>query len=176
MDCADLVVLLLSADFFAHAECSLLMEQTLHHARTSTMRIIPLLLRPAAWQESPLRTLTPWPQIPIVLWSHQDEGWDARIQELRRLLGRQVADVGSLQSSSKHPDPDWDHMLCRLRRSYKELLDQSLHGIAWIEPGLTQQSDLVSNVTTLFFRFPNGGEHLFPAGTSIMRLGGSCSF
>ncbi len=47
-------------------------------------------------------------------------------------------------SGITHTDPDWERMLRRLRRSYKELLDQSLHGIAWVELGLSTQPEAVS--------------------------------
>jgi serine/threonine protein kinase len=71
-------------------------------------------------------------------------------------------------SGIKHADPDWERMLRRLRRSYKELLDQSLHGIAWVELGLSTQPEAVSNVTNLLFRLPQGGERLLAPGTSIL--------
>jgi hypothetical protein len=59
-------------------------------------------------------------------------------------------------------------MLRRLKRSYKELLDQSLHGIAWVELGLSSKPEMVSNVANLLFRLPQGGERLLPPGTSIL--------
>lgn len=71
-------------------------------------------------------------------------------------------------SGIKHADPDRERMLRRLRLSYKELLDQSLHGIAWVELGLSTQPEAVSNVTNLLFRLPQGGERLLAPGTSIL--------
>jgi serine/threonine protein kinase len=68
----------------------------------------------------------------------------------------------------KHTDPDWERMLRRLRRSYKELLDQSLHGIAWVELGLSTQPEAVSNATNLLFRLPQGGERLLAPGTRVL--------
>jgi NACHT domain/TIR domain len=164
---ADLIVLLLSSDFFASAGCQVMMEQALKHAQASTTKVIPLLLRPVAWEESPLGTLAPWPSNgkPITQWDDLDAAWEFCVQELRRLLGRRVSEV---ERSVKQADPDWDHMLRRLRKSYKELLDQSLHGIAWVELGLSTRPDLVSNVTNLLFRLPQGGERLLPPGTSML--------
>src|SRR5690348_12970656 len=44
LDQADLVLLLLSADFFASPECLAAMEHALERAHKSTTRVIPLLL------------------------------------------------------------------------------------------------------------------------------------
>ncbi|HEY5003102.1 MAG TPA: serine/threonine-protein kinase, partial [Ktedonobacteraceae bacterium] len=71
-------------------------------------------------------------------------------------------------SGIKHADPDWERMLRRLRRSYKELLDQSLHGIAWVELALSTQPEAVSNATNLLFRLPQGGERLLAPGTRVL--------
>jgi serine/threonine protein kinase len=71
-------------------------------------------------------------------------------------------------SGRKHADPDWERMLRRLRRSYKELLDQSLHDISWVELGLSTKPEEVSNVTNLLFRLPQGGERLLAPGISIL--------
>jgi hypothetical protein len=168
---ANLILLLLSADFFHSPDCLAAMEYALERSRTGTVRVIPLLLRPVAWQESPLAELAPWPPngLPITQWTDQDAAWDACIQSLRRLLGRRVVSL----SPSSHPfpkqtDPDWERMLRRLKRSYKELLDQSLHGIAWVELGLSSKPEMVSNVANLLFRLPQGGERLLPPGTSIL--------
>jgi hypothetical protein len=120
-----LILLLLSADFFTSPNCLMMMEQALARSRTGTVRVIPLLLRPVAWQESSLSKLAPWPPNgkPITLWSNQEEGWETCVVELRRLLGRRVSLARSPDSSQKQTDPDWSRMLGRLQRSYKGLLD-----------------------------------------------------
>jgi hypothetical protein len=167
---AHLILLLLSADFFASSDCLAIMDQALQSSQTGTVRVIPLLLRPVAWQESPLSGLASWPSngIPITRWTDRDAAWDACAQSFRRLLGRRVSEALSSERSQKHTDPDWDRMLRRLKRSYKELLDQSLHGIAWVELGLATRPDMVSNVTNLLFRLPQGDERLLAPSTSIL--------
>jgi TIR domain/NACHT domain len=167
---ADFIVLLLSSDFFSSSECVGMMEHALERAQAGTIRIIPLLLRSVVWQESPLGRLAPWPSNgkPITLWSDQDEGWDACVLDLRRLLGRQVALAHASEPSQKHTDPDWEHMLRRLKRSYSDLLDQSLRGLAWMELSISDQPDMVSNVTNLLFQLPQDGERLLPPGTKIL--------
>lgn len=96
--------------------------------------------------------------------SDLDEGCSASVQE----PGGQVLKTLPSQRSHQLADRDWEHMLRRLRRSYKELLDQSLHGLAWMELGLSEKPDLVRNVTNLLFRLPQGGEHLLPPGMGVL--------
>lgn len=63
------LILLLSADFFNSSDCLMLMELALERSRTGIARIIPLILRPVAWQESSLNILAPWPsnEVPVTL-------------------------------------------------------------------------------------------------------------
>ena len=135
---ANLLVLLLSADFFTDDDCIALMEQAIHHYQNNSLRVLPLLLRPVAWQESPLKGFACLPSngIPITQWSNQDEAWQVCVQGIKRLLGRRLSRPLPTGPAGKHADPDWERMLRRPRRAYKELLDQSLHGIAWVELGL----------------------------------------
>src|SRR5438045_3922368 len=53
LDYADVIVFLLSAEFFASDECLALMER----AMISSARVIPLLLRPVDWKTSKLANL-----------------------------------------------------------------------------------------------------------------------
>lgn len=94
----------------------------------------------------------------------QDEGWQTAVQE----WGRLVVERFISKRTDTPADRDWGQMLRRLRRSYKELLDQSLHGLAWIDLDLSEQPELVSNVTNLLFRLPQGGERLLSPGTKIL--------
>lgn len=167
---ADLVVLLLSADFFDSPDCLVLMDAALERSHNGAVRVIPLLIRAVGWQDSPLGKLGPWPSNgkPITRWDDQDEAWQACVQELRRLLGRRVTEALSSERPVTQTDADWESMLRRLKRSYKDLLDQSLHGIAWVELGLATRPEMVSNITNLLFRLPQGGERLLAAGTSLL--------
>lgn len=169
---AHLILLLLSADFFNSPDCLAMMEQALQRSQTGAVQVIPLLLRPVAWQESSLSKLEPWPSngVSITQWGEQDAAWDACVQSLRRLLGRHVSRPSPVGPAVKHTDRDWERMLRRLRREYKELLNQSLHDVARIELDLSTQPDMVSNVTTtdLLFRLPQSSERLLASGTSIL--------
>lgn len=61
-----------------------------------------------------------------------------------------------------------DRMLQRLRRSYEDILVQSLQGVAWMELGLARQLDVVQNAATLLLRLSHRVEQLLPPGTPIM--------
>lgn len=60
------------------------------------------------------------------------------------------------------------HMLRRLRRSYRDLLAQSLQGVTWMELGLAQKPGVVQNATNLFLRLSDGREQPWPSDISIL--------
>jgi TIR domain len=95
LDQADYIVLLLSADFFADEDCQTLMQQALRRSRTDKVPLVPLLLRPVTWQETPLGDLACLPSNgkPVTLWEHPDEGFYMCAREMfHLLLGRKQAD------------------------------------------------------------------------------------
>lgn len=61
-------------------------------------------------------------------------------------------------------------MLDRLRRSYPELLDQSLKGIARMDLELTERPSAVQNVTNLMVQSAAQKERPLPPGTSIIQV------
>lgn len=85
---ADLVLLLLSASFFADADCSRLAEQTLAYQHAGGPRVV-LLLRPVLWRESALRNVPCLPTngVPVLTWIHEDAGWHACAQGVLLMLG-----------------------------------------------------------------------------------------
>jgi hypothetical protein len=100
---AGLILLLLSADFFASSDCLAMMEQALERANEGIAQVIPLLLRPVAWQASSLRELVSWPSngMPITQWTNEDMAWDACLQSLRHLLGHRVSEALSPERPQK---------------------------------------------------------------------------
>src|SRR5581483_11529433 len=92
LDQADGVILLLSADFFADTTCLTLMREALVRKAANGTRLIPLLVRPVAWQESELGTFVALPTngVAIMTWEYPDEGWRQAVLGLERLLGLPV--------------------------------------------------------------------------------------
>jgi hypothetical protein len=75
---ADIVVLLVSSDFLDSDYCySVEMEQALQRHKAGTVRVLPIIVRPALWELSPLATLQVLPSgaKPITLWGDRDEAW-----------------------------------------------------------------------------------------------------
>src|SRR5947207_5530125 len=73
LDQANVIVLLLSADFFINEECTSLMEQAL----SGESRVIPFLLRFVDWKTSKLANL---PCLPangqfVTTWDNQDQAF-----------------------------------------------------------------------------------------------------
>jgi serine/threonine protein kinase len=58
-------------------------------------------------------------------------------------------------------------MLGRLRRTYGDLMSQSLQGAAWLELGKASRPDAVQNATHLLLHVSNRAVHHLPPGTSI---------
>ncbi len=61
-------------------------------------------------------------------------------------------------------------MLQRLRRTYHDLLVQSLEGAVWVELGFKQKPDAVLTSAHLLLRLPDQPERNLPPGTSILQV------
>lgn len=169
---ANITVLLLSADFFASDDCIALMNRALLRHRHDEARLIPLLLRPAAWQESSLASLSclPFNQIPVTEWPHQDAAFDECVQEIRRILD---------QLSTKHsqtPGPvihnqDRVWLLRRVRSFWiTGVLEQSSPWTGSIALGLQERFDAVANPWQSVLHVPEVAPRLLPAGTRVTQV------
>lgn len=86
---ADVVLLLLSADFLESDLCTgFEMRRALEMYGAGRAQVVPVLLRPADWRNSPLGHLRPLPGDgrPITSWTDRDEAWEAVTSGLRRIL------------------------------------------------------------------------------------------
>jgi hypothetical protein len=141
LDQAQVIVFLLSAQFFAEDECITLMERALE----GLAHVIPLLLSPVDWKASKLSSFACLPSdgMFVTNWKNQAHALHTCVQDLRRLLGlpttRKPAPPSPLQNQNRI------RMLRRLRRSYTDLMNQSLQGAAWLELGLAENPDAVQN-------------------------------
>jgi hypothetical protein len=171
---ADLIFLLISVDFFANTECYMLMERALAQQEQRKVQVIPLLLQSVAWQTSPLATLSVLPpdERPITSWPHPDAGFHTCIEAVCRLLGRPLPSSAQPQRSSTSTleRQNRERMLRRLRRSYTDLMSQSLGGAAWLELGLAEKPAAVQNAATLLLRVAHRAEQPLPAGTAITQV------
>ncbi|HTK06378.1 MAG TPA: NACHT domain-containing protein [Ktedonobacteraceae bacterium] len=166
---ADFIVLLLSADFFIDDECYALMERALKgHAQ-----IIPLLLRPVIWQETPLATFTclPFNGRPVTQWTDSESAFADCVRAIRRILGRPVSEPLVHQAQQKSTQAqNRSRMLQRLRHTYEGIFTQSLQDVMRMELGLAHKPDAVQNTALRLLRTTTHQEQLLPPGTSILHV------
>ncbi|GHO45824.1 TIR domain-containing protein [Ktedonospora formicarum] len=164
---ADGVILLLSADFFADDTCRALMHEAVERKLRNGTHIIPLIVRPVAWEESELGTFTSLPAngIAITTWASPDEGWQQAVRGLQRLLGLPARRNTPVVGASER-----ERILRLLRRTYQTLLDGLLQGITWIELGLSERPESVFNASHLLHQLPDRAERPLPEGTSILSV------
>ncbi|WP_437991033.1 TIR domain-containing protein [Sorangium sp. So ce145] len=89
LDQSDIVLCLVSASFLAHEGCADQVDRALRRrSRSRAPIVVPVLVRPSDWRESPLGVLQPLPENgqPITAWGSEDEAWSSVTSGLRRLL------------------------------------------------------------------------------------------
>ncbi len=75
---ADIIVLLVSSDFLDSEYCyKVEMQEALKRHEAGKVRVMPIIVRSAIWEESPLASLKALPKDrkPITLWADRDEAW-----------------------------------------------------------------------------------------------------
>jgi hypothetical protein len=95
LDLAQVILLLISADFLASDYCyDIEMKRAMERHKSKDARVIPVILRPCDWGDAPFGELQALPKDakPITAWSNEDEGWlnvaqgiKAACQELRQV-------------------------------------------------------------------------------------------
>lgn len=139
---ADIILLLLSADYFSsNAYDDQEMQQALERHRSGQVIVVPILIRPCDWQSTVVAHLQCLPrnEIPVTLWENRDASLLSIAQELRHL-------ITSRQSSGIPLTPvqrtNRQRLLKRVRTIWIEgLLEQSLQHAIWIDLHLQKQPD-----------------------------------
>jgi TIR domain len=93
LDAADCVLLLVSPDFLASDYCySIEMRRILERHREGRVLVIPVIVRPADWQHTPLSDLEVLPKDakPVVEWARRDRAWLSVAEGIRRALASSV--------------------------------------------------------------------------------------
>lgn len=87
---ADLILLLVSPDFMFSDYCyNLQLTQALNYYEAGKVEIIPILLRPVLWEETPIKQLPlilPTSRLPITLWPDRDEAFINVASAIRDLI------------------------------------------------------------------------------------------
>jgi hypothetical protein len=86
---ADIILLLISADFLASDYCfDVEMQTALERHERGEARVVPIILRPVDWRSSPFGKLKALPKDgkPVVTFASQDSAFEEIAAEIRRLI------------------------------------------------------------------------------------------
>lgn len=88
LDEAQIILLLLSADFLASDECDAQMTRALARAQDSSAQVVPVILTPIDWEITPLRHLQPAPTggKPVSQWADSEAAWQDVSRSIRKLV------------------------------------------------------------------------------------------
>ena len=88
LETADVILLLVSADFLASDECLLEMKQALERQQRDEARVIPILIREAAWEYAPFAHLhvLPTNAKPLAQWEDTDAALTHVARKLRDVI------------------------------------------------------------------------------------------
>jgi WD40 repeat protein len=106
LDAADIILLLVSADFIASDYCyDREMTRALEKHEAGTARVIPVILRPVDWHSAPFGRLQALPinGKPVTSWPNRDEAWTSVAQGLRQAI-QQLADAQPFEAASASVD------------------------------------------------------------------------
>lgn len=107
LEAADLILLLISADFMHSDYCSTIeMTRAMERHRASEAVVVPIILRPCDWHTAPFGRIKALPSEgkPVTKWPTLDDAFLDVTQQLRNLLdARQQASAGLGPSPAKTP-------------------------------------------------------------------------
>lgn len=85
LETAQIILLLISADFIASDHCYDLLQQSLQRHHAGTARVIPIILSPTDLKNSPFNhlSLLPTDGVPITRWSNRDEAFLNVVEGIR---------------------------------------------------------------------------------------------
>lgn len=94
-DSADIIMLLISANFFQSTACVQEMERALKLRETSATMVLPVIVRPCDWKSSAISDLLVLPTdgIPITTWGNRDEALVNVVDGVRKLIESQVSRI-----------------------------------------------------------------------------------
>jgi DNA polymerase III delta prime subunit len=168
---ADILLLLLSADYFISAAyADLEMQQMLERHRAGQVLVIPILVRPCDWQATIVGHLQCLPRggLPVTSWENRDAALSSIAQELRQLITpRQFPStpLSALQRTNRQ------RLLKGVRTIWIEgMLEQSLHHATWVDLHLQKQPQGLENPWRLMVQELDRGPRPLPPGTSIIQV------
>ncbi|TMC18613.1 MAG: TIR domain-containing protein [Chloroflexi bacterium] len=168
---ADILLLLLSADYFSSAAYDEQeMQQALKRHKADQLLIVPILVRPFAWQASVVSHLQCLPRSgrAVTISENRDAALDSVGQDLRQLIAaRRASDapLSALQRTNRQ------RLLKIVRTIWVDgWLEQSLHHATWIDLHLQKQPHGLESPWRLMVQELDRGPRPLPPGTSIIQV------
>ena len=96
---ADIILLLVSADFLASDFCwSVELKCAMDRHSQGTARVIPVILRPCDWKSAPFSILQALPTDgrPVTTWNNSDEAWLDVVHGIREAIAHSAERPGSI--------------------------------------------------------------------------------
>jgi hypothetical protein len=99
IDNADIILLLMSADFISSDECNNMITRALERQRSGGVRVIPVLLRPCLWNVDHLQNFIPLPKngMPVTMWENLDEAFlkivEGLLEVIEDISGLPISDL-----------------------------------------------------------------------------------
>lgn len=171
---ADILLVLLSADYFVSAEFDeKSMQQALKRHQSEQLLVLPVIVRPCDWQSTlfaPLQCL-PRNQKPLSTWENQDEAFHAIEQDLHQTITRRTSSAAPLVPLSMEQRTNRQRLLKRVRTIWIEgMLEQSLQHAVWVDLHLQKRPDALPNPWSVVVQELDQEPHPLPPGTSILQV------
>ncbi|WP_069806053.1 TIR domain-containing protein [Thermogemmatispora onikobensis] len=128
---ADLILLLISPDFLDSPDCLAEMEAALRRRRAEGVMVVPIIVRPVAWEHTALGELEALPpgQPPkaLSLWRARDEGLHRVEEGLRRLFSERLR-FGGPASGAGRLLPEQEQALRAMLIDHRPFINSRLEG------------------------------------------------
>lgn len=105
LDQCDVILLLVSASFIASNYCyGIEMQRALERHAAGTAHVVPVIVRPCDWRNTPLGALNAAPRDgkPIVTWSNYDEAYTDVVRQVRAVV-EQISGSGTGKHARRVP-------------------------------------------------------------------------
>ncbi len=170
-DSADIILLLLSADYFSSPTYDdQEIQSALERHQSDQVLIVPLLVRPYDWQSTMIAHLQCLPRngLPISQWEDHEAALLSIVQELKHFItARQSSDIPLTPVQRMNRQ----RLLKRVRTIWiKGLLEQSLQHATWIDLHLQKQPNALERSWGLMVQELDRGPLPLPPGTSILQV------
>lgn len=168
---ADIILLLLSADYFASSDYNdQEMQWTLERQRSNQVLIVPILVRPCDWQSSIVGHLQCLPRDgkAISQWANSDEAFLSIVQELRQFIATRQSSSVPLTLEQR---ANRQGLLRRVRTIWIEgVLEPSLQHAVWIDLHLQRRADALERAWSLMVQELDHRPRSLPPGTTILQV------